>query len=168
MNRMLLNILLFVNAVIHIRGFYLPGVAPHDYEPNEKVLLKVNKLSSTHTQLPYDYYSLKYCKPEGGVRKDHENLGEFLSGDRIENSPYEVCKNYNHIFAYIIDICFSTVYVNICRLISWKKSIAVCYVSSPYHTGILIDSNMQLMLSTTTTGLLTIYLLRQFLIVFYL
>jgi len=68
----------------------LPGVAPHDYIPNENVLLKVNKLSSTHTQLPYDYYSLKYCKPKQGVKKDHENLGEFLSGDRIENSPYEV------------------------------------------------------------------------------
>jgi len=48
----------------------------------------VNKLTSVHTQLPYDYYSHKFCKPRGGVKTMAENLGEFLSGDRIENSPY--------------------------------------------------------------------------------
>jgi hypothetical protein len=32
-------------------AFYLPGVAPRDYLPGEKVELKVNKLSSTKTQL---------------------------------------------------------------------------------------------------------------------
>lgn len=46
--------------------------------------------SSTHTQLPYDYYSLKFCKPADGVKPYSENLGEFLDGDRIENSAYEV------------------------------------------------------------------------------
>ena len=52
--------------------------------------LKVNKLSSVHTQLPYDYYSLKFCKPKGGVKPYSENLGEFLRGDRIENSAYDI------------------------------------------------------------------------------
>ena len=46
--------------------------------------------SSVHTQLPFDYYSLKFCKPQGGIKPYSENLGEFLSGDRIENSAYEV------------------------------------------------------------------------------
>lgn len=43
-----------------------------------------------HTLLPYDYYSLKFCKPKGGVKPYSENLGEFLRGDRIENSAYDV------------------------------------------------------------------------------
>eukprot|EP01039_Chlorochromonas_danica_P008603 gene8598-9479_t len=72
------------------QAFYLPGVAPHNYEAGEEVVLKVNKLSSVHTQLPYDYYSLKFCTPKGGVKAYSENLGEFLSGDRIENSPYQI------------------------------------------------------------------------------
>ena len=50
----------------------------------------LNHRSSTHTQLPYDYYSLKFCKPAEGVKSYSENLGEFLDGDRIENSAYEV------------------------------------------------------------------------------
>ncbi|KAK3007314.1 hypothetical protein RJ639_016248 [Escallonia herrerae] len=49
--------------------------------------VKVNKLTSTKTQLPYSYYSLPYCRPDSIV-DSAENLGEVLRGDRIENSPY--------------------------------------------------------------------------------
>ncbi len=55
----------------------------------DKVVLKVNKLTSTKTQLPYEYYSMPYCRPEK-IMPSAENLGEVLRGDRIENSPYEV------------------------------------------------------------------------------
>ena len=77
----LLSILLFIN---HVGGYILPGMTPTDYEKGEEVDLKVNKLTSVHTQLPYDYYSLKFCKPDDGVKPYAENLGELLSGDRIE------------------------------------------------------------------------------------
>jgi len=50
----------------------------------------VNKLTSTVTQIPYDYYSFPFCRPANGVHHYGENLGEFLTGDRIENSPYEI------------------------------------------------------------------------------
>ena len=49
----------------------------------------MNKLSSTKTQLPYEYYYLNYCKPKN-VLNSAENLGEVLRGDRIENSVYIV------------------------------------------------------------------------------
>lgn len=52
-------------------------------------MVKVNKLTSTKTQLPYSYYSLPYCRPEKIV-DSAENLGEVLRGDRIENSPFVV------------------------------------------------------------------------------
>ena len=68
--------------------FYLPGVAPKSYSNREKVKLFVNKLTSTHTQIPYDYYSLPYCHPH--VHEESENLGERLSGDKIENSLYKL------------------------------------------------------------------------------
>ncbi|KAK4768852.1 hypothetical protein SAY86_027002 [Trapa natans] len=50
-------------------------------------MVKVNKLTSIRTQLPYSYYILPYCKPKKIV-DSAENLGEVLRGDRIENSPY--------------------------------------------------------------------------------
>lgn len=76
--------------LVGVSGYILPGVKPTDYDLGEDVELKVNSLTSVHTQLPYDYYSLKFCKPLEGVESYSENLGELLSGDRIENSPYEL------------------------------------------------------------------------------
>jgi len=69
--------------------FYLPGVAPRDYLPGERVDLKVNKLTSIKTQLPYEYYTLPFCQPDV-VENVAENLGEVLRGDRIMNSKYEL------------------------------------------------------------------------------
>ncbi|CAN6457122.1 unnamed protein product [Victoria cruziana] len=75
---------LFVSVV---DGFYLPGVAPQDFMKGDALQVKVNKLSSIKTQLPYDYYFLSYCKPNK-IMNNAENLGEVLRGDRIENSIY--------------------------------------------------------------------------------
>jgi len=70
-------------------ALYLPGVAPIEYGEGDKVELKVNKLTSVKTQLPYRYYELPYCQPPV-IQESVENLGEILEGDLIENSPYEV------------------------------------------------------------------------------
>ncbi|XP_077222413.1 transmembrane 9 superfamily member 8-like [Tasmannia lanceolata] len=72
---------------IHGDCFYLPGVAPEDFAKGALLQVKVNKLSSTKTQLPYSFYSLPFCRPEAIV-DSAENLGEVLRGDRIENSPF--------------------------------------------------------------------------------
>ena len=76
-------------AVRPSEGFYLPGVSPHQYLPGERVEVKVNKLSSTVTQLPYDYYKLGFCQPKELTYKV-ENLGEVLHGSKIQSSPYEL------------------------------------------------------------------------------
>ena len=70
-------------------AFYLPGVSPHEYREGEQVDLKVNKLTSTKTQLPYEYYSLPFCQPEN-PETVAENLGEVLRGDKIMNSLYSL------------------------------------------------------------------------------
>ena len=70
-------------------AFYLPGVSPHEYMDGERVDVKVNKLSSATTQLPYDYYNLAFCQPRE-LKYSAENLGEVLHGSMIQNSPYEL------------------------------------------------------------------------------
>lgn len=65
----------------------------------DALMVKVNKLTSTKTQLPYSYYSLPYCRPEHIV-DSAENLGEVLRGDRIENSPFVVCSCF-HLVLYL-------------------------------------------------------------------
>ena len=50
--------------MVEASGFYLPGVAPREYADGDRVEIRVHKLSSPKTHLPYDYYSLPFCKPE--------------------------------------------------------------------------------------------------------
>ncbi|KAL1490640.1 hypothetical protein ABEB36_013301 [Hypothenemus hampei] len=74
-------------------GFYVPGMAPTDFKKGERIEVKAVKLTSIHTQLPYEYYSLPFCLPKGGanyIRHKSENFGEVLRGDRIVNTPYEI------------------------------------------------------------------------------
>ncbi|KAL8145277.1 transmembrane 9 superfamily member 8-like [Apium graveolens] len=73
---------------VQAHAFYLPGVAPEDFDKGDPLNVKVNKLTSTKTQLPYSYYTLPFCRPKTIV-DSAENLGEVLRGDRIENSPYQ-------------------------------------------------------------------------------
>lgn len=71
--------------------FYVPGVAPVEFHKGQLIDVKAVKMTSTKTQLPYEYYSLPFCLPKNGtfVYKS-ENLGEVLRGDRIVNTPYEI------------------------------------------------------------------------------
>ncbi|KAK9828105.1 hypothetical protein WJX81_004518 [Elliptochloris bilobata] len=51
---------------------------------------EANSLTSSETELPYNYYTLPFCKPPEGVKKSLSaiNPGTILMGSRIENSPY--------------------------------------------------------------------------------
>ncbi|KAJ7332235.1 hypothetical protein JRQ81_014415 [Phrynocephalus forsythii] len=81
------------HAHIHgARGFYVPGVAPMNFHQNDPVEIKAVKLTSSRTQLPYEYYSLPFCQPKTITYKA-ENLGEVLRGDRIVNTPFQVYMN---------------------------------------------------------------------------
>ncbi|KAL7555467.1 hypothetical protein ACA910_006129 [Epithemia clementina (nom. ined.)] len=82
-------------------AFYWPGVKPKYYVDGEEVQLQVNKLTSTKSFLPKDYYSLPFCAPpnnRNGKRRRrrkrrrayHDNIGELLQGDRIQSSPYRL------------------------------------------------------------------------------
>jgi transmembrane 9 superfamily protein 2/4 len=79
-------------------AFYLPGVAPHDYKKGELVTLNVNSLTPSSAQqvksvISYDFYNeqFHFCQPKDGKQEKAESIGSILFGDRIFNSPFEVC-----------------------------------------------------------------------------
>lgn len=86
-------------------AFYLPGVAPTSYKPNELVPLYVNTIkpiSGTadpllHSVVSYDYYHplFNYCQPKDGPKSVSESLGSILFGDRIKTSPFELRMKQN-------------------------------------------------------------------------
>ena len=72
-------------------AFYVPGVAPSDFGWGDPIEIRAIKMTSTHTQLPYEYYSIPFCPPKSGeVEYKSQNLGEILRGDRITNTAYDV------------------------------------------------------------------------------
>lgn len=79
------NIIIFaiLFSLMEADGFYVPGVAPVEFKKGQKIEVKAVKMTSTHTQLPYEYYSLPFCLPKNGtLNYKSENLGEVLRGDR--------------------------------------------------------------------------------------
>ncbi|XP_017068148.1 transmembrane 9 superfamily member 4 [Drosophila eugracilis] len=89
-----LLMVLLVALVLVTDCFYVPGVAPVEFVQDQKIDVKAVKMTSSRTQLPYQYYSLKFCYPKNGTLIfKSENLGEVLRGDRIVNTPYEVRMN---------------------------------------------------------------------------
>ncbi|KAK6019353.1 endomembrane protein 70 [Ostertagia ostertagi] len=90
MSTHLLSILLFLGLFPREQGFYVPGVAPVEFKSGDPIEVKAIKLSSTKTIVPYEYYYLPFCRPDGDLLYKSENLGEVMRGDRIVNTPYQL------------------------------------------------------------------------------
>lgn len=113
-------------------GFYVPGVAPQDFQKNDPVEVKAVKLTSTKTQLPYEYYNLPlHCKPAHGVRYKSENFGEILRGDRIVNTGYTVKMAVN-------EIC-KVVCTDVTLNADQTKQVAK-RIKDDYHVHLLVDN----------------------------
>ena len=74
-------------------AFYVPGVAPTDFKQEESIDVRAVKMTSSQTQLPFEYYSLGLCKSQDTVTYYSENLGQILRGERIVSTPYNVQMN---------------------------------------------------------------------------
>mmetsp|Transcript_7062 Transcript_7062/g.9181 ORF Transcript_7062/g.9181 Transcript_7062/m.9181 type:complete len:653 (+) Transcript_7062:144-2102(+) len=111
-------------------AFYIPGVAPQTFSREQEVPLKINTLTSTKTQIPRDYYRLPFCQPQGGPVAASENLGEFLTGNKIQSSPYSI-----HMLTemYCIKLCQST-------LSKIDSSKLLLHIKYGYHNNWIIDN----------------------------
>jgi transmembrane 9 superfamily member 2/4 len=93
---------LVAGACSTARAFYVPGVQPVTFQEGDEVPLKVNALTSIHTQIPRDYYRLPFCQPEDGPRMASESLGEFLTGNKIQSSPYTEIKMKKDLYCQVV------------------------------------------------------------------
>ena len=66
------------------------GTYPVEYRKGSSITVEVNSLVSSDTEIPFDYYSMPFCKPKEGVKKSSGSInpGTIMLGMRIENSPY--------------------------------------------------------------------------------
>ena len=59
-----ITLVILVVSAVNTSGFYVPGVAPTDFRKGDKITVKSIKMTSSKTQLPYEYYSLPFCLPK--------------------------------------------------------------------------------------------------------
>ena len=114
-----------------VSAFYVPGVAPTDFKQGGEIGVKAIKMTSSHTQLPYEYYSVPFCEPPEGRMYKTENLGEILRGDRISSTAYKVNMNVS------VDCKV------LCEKKSWdaKASSEVNYrIQQEYFVHLIIDN----------------------------
>lgn len=123
-------------------AFYMPGVQPESFKMGDEVPLKVNAMTSIHTQLPKDYYRLPFCRPVEGPTMASENLGEFLTGNKIQTSPY--------IINMQRDVhCQVLCQVTLNRLDSNNLKIHIRYA---YHNNWIIDNLPSALVVLTEAG----------------
>jgi transmembrane 9 superfamily member 2/4 len=118
----------------HTAFIRLPTFAPFFDDVSCRLKLKVNKLTSIHSLYPRDYYSLPFCRP-AKIDVEGENLGEFLAGDKIENSPYT--NLYLRRDVYCQELCTSNLGRGEHRGTSPNKAVAA--IRQEYHNNWIVD-----------------------------
>lgn len=83
-----LCILSYVLVVEPVYAWYFPGYAPREYTHGQPIAVKVDKSTSSKTQISLGFYQLPYCRPET-ITNQVENIGEILEGDLLQNSLFE-------------------------------------------------------------------------------
>jgi len=106
---------------------------PSNFKEGDLVELKVNALTSIHTQIPIDYYGLPVCKnvdfPNDMFSK--LNLGELLAGNKIQSSPFYIRMKEE---IYCMALCS--------RVTLDKKDVSILrqHIKNGYHHNWIIDN----------------------------
>merc|ERR1711937_435288 len=87
-------------------------------------------MTSIHTQIPKDYYRLPFCQPTGGPKMASENLGEFLTGNKIQSSPYNINMMQDSYCEKLCQVKLSTEDASRLRL----------HIKYGYHNNWIIDN----------------------------
>jgi transmembrane 9 superfamily protein 2/4 len=113
-----------------VSAFYVPGVRRDEMKEGDVVEMKVNAMTSIHTQIPRDFYRMPFCKPTGGPKMASENLGEFLTGNKIQSSAYNIHMKQDSY----CDI--------LCQVTLEKKDAAILrnHIKFGYHNNWIIDN----------------------------
>jgi hypothetical protein len=102
--------------------------------------VEVNSLTSVETELPFDYYSLPFCKPAGGVKRSTSsvNPGTILSGLRMFNSPYvfkvHVRSKTPPTCAKIVDSCWCA---GLCTSAALRDGAVAVELRAMHESGVL-------------------------------
>lgn len=123
-------------------AFYMPGVKPETFNRGDEIPMKVNAMTSIHTQIPKPYYRLPFCQPAGGPKMASENLGEFLTGNKIQTSAYTINMMED---MYCHKLCQKT-------LDEAGTKMLMKHIKHGYHNNWIIDNMPSASIAHSETG----------------
>lgn len=85
-----ISLVFLLHIFSSVTAFYLPGIAPTEYEEGASLSILANKLVSTKNVVPYDFYSLPLCAPDDLSKSRRLSLGQVLMGERAEPTSYDI------------------------------------------------------------------------------
>jgi len=98
----MLQILAFVSLFLFQgSAFSIPGVSLSNYQDGDKIEIYANELTSIKTQLNFEHYFLKFCKPEKQVDRPNESLGSILLGESSQYTTYNLKLNKNETCTHL-------------------------------------------------------------------
>lgn len=83
---------MFKKKEASISDILFPGASPNEFRAGDSILISAETVTSTKTQIPFDYYKMPVCRPSQ-IKYKHkrQNLGERLGGNGISRvSPYDI------------------------------------------------------------------------------
>jgi hypothetical protein len=85
----LLGFLAVAVVVLRATGFK-DLLDSHVFQKIEPQIMEGDVLTSSHMQTSQDYYKLPFFKPTDGSCMVNQNLGQLLTGNKIQSSAYHI------------------------------------------------------------------------------
>lgn len=153
---MIKKLLILISLTIAVNGFYLPGLAPVTYCPENMenckvrillyffffynkyfiiinfsfqsdIILYVNRLNTDESILPFEYHHFDFCQGDES-NSPAENLGQVVFGERIRPGPYKI--EFNKSMS-CVKVCTKSYTggdpVSEKKLVTLKKGISLNY-----------------------------------------
>lgn len=88
-------LLYFVCMIYRSNAFYVPDRSPIEYTKSQIIDVQAVRMTSSRTQVRYDYYSLPFCLPKDetplySMEHAQQLEGQILRGDLVVNTPYVI------------------------------------------------------------------------------
>lgn len=116
----LILVLLFI-ILPSSQSVLFPGLSPNDFEEGESINIFATKMVTHKNRLPYDYFSLPFCRPtperEKSYRKSKDSgrlgIGQILQGERSRLSAYDIAVPWNVDCRNLCTSNFSQAHLNL-------------------------------------------------------
>ncbi len=77
-------------------AFSIPGLVPTNYKRGDNLQVLAGRLSSSKTEIPYNFYELNWCNNTANEGYDLKPVHKNIKGTDMVQTPIEVSKQMRY------------------------------------------------------------------------